>query len=262
MEPGSVRATEHWEVTGATDVGRKREHNEDVFLIREDLGLFVVCDGMGGHSAGEVAAGMAAQTMAEFFERCEGDPECTWPFKPERGQDEREARLGVAMKLANRRIREAGEQDALRRNMGTTAVAAWLSPRDAFVGWAGDSRAYLFRAGKLAQLTDDHSLVMDMVRAGRLSAAEAETFQYKNVITRAIEPSPTLEPEVKGVDVQPGDVLLLCCDGLHGMVSDAGMEKILGADLALDRCARALVDAANEGGGVDNITCVLVRRKP
>lgn len=250
-----------WESAGATDVGRKRAHNEDVYLIREDLGLFIVCDGMGGHSAGEIAAGIAAQTVAEFFEGCHRDPEGTWPFKPDRGQNDDEGRLGVAMRLANRRIRESAEQDAKRKNMGTTGVIGWMTPTDTFIGWAGDSRAYLFRQGKLSQVTDDHSLIGEMIRAGKLSPAEAESFQYKNVITKALGPSEVVKPEVKRLEMESGDLLFLCCDGVHGMLKDDEIEAILAASPDLAASAQAIVDAANANGGADNITCVLARRK-
>lgn len=264
--PGAFLTVEHaaqlpWDAAGATDVGRKRTLNEDVFLIRAELGLFIVCDGMGGHSAGEVAAGIAAQSIAEFYEGCQRDPEGTWPYKPERGLEEVEGRLGVAMRLANRRIREAAEQDSKRKNMGTTGVVAALTPQETFVGWAGDSRAYLFREGKLSQVTEDHSLLGEMIRAGKLSPEEVESFQYKNVITRALGPSEVVKPETKRVEMQSGDVLLLCCDGVHGLMKDDEMCAIMAAHPDLDACAKALVDGANANGGTDNITCVLVRRK-
>jgi protein phosphatase len=250
-----------WEAAGATDVGRKRTHNEDVYMIREDLGLFIVCDGMGGHSAGEVAAGIAAQTMAEFFEGCQRDPEGTWPFKPERGQDDSEGRLGVAMRLANKKIREAAEKDAKRKDMGTTGVVVWLTPTDTFVGWAGDSRAYLLHDNKLSQVTDDHSLIGEMIRAGKLSPAEVESFQYKNVITRAMGPSEIVKPDVRRVEMQSGDTIMLCCDGVHGLIKDAQLEQIMASNADLNGCAKVIVDTANANGGTDNITCVLVRRK-
>ena len=254
-------AEKHWESAGATDVGRKRTHNEDVYLIREDLGLFIVFDGMGGHSAGEVAAGIAAQTMAEFFEGAQRDPEGTWPYKPDRGQDDFEGRINVAMRLANRRIREAAEQDTKRKNMGTTGVVLWMTPTDTFVGWTGDSRAYLFQKGKLSQVTEDHSLITEMIRAGKLSPSEVESFQYKNVITRAMGPSETVKPDVRRVDMQPGDVMMLCCDGVHGLVKDDQLQQIMASTQNLASCAKVIVDAANANGGTDNITTVLVRRK-
>lgn len=251
-----------WEAAGATDVGRKRTHNEDVYLIREDLGLFIVCDGMGGHSAGEVAAGIAAQTIADFFEGCQRDPEGTWPYKPDKGQEDDAGRLAVAMRLANRRIREAAEQDAKRKNMGTTGVVLWLNATDTYVGWAGDSRCYRLRDGKLAQVTDDHSLIGEMIRAGKLTPAEVESFQYKNVITRALGPSEIVKPEVRHVDSQSGDIFMLCCDGVHGLMKDEQIQELMVQHQDdLHACAKALVDGANANGGTDNITTVLVRRK-
>jgi len=250
-----------WDHAGATDVGRKRTSNEDVYLVRPELGLFIVCDGMGGHSAGEVAAAVAAQTIADFFEGCQRDPDGTWPFKPERGQDDLEGRLGVAMKLANRRIREAAEADARRKNMGSTGVVAYLTPTETFVGWAGDSRCYLVRGGQMAQVTDDHSLLGDMIRAGKLTPQEVENFPHKNVITRALGPSEVVKPDVKRVEMLSGDTLMLCCDGVHGLIKDEEICQIVANQPDLQLAAKALVDTANGHGGTDNITCVLVRRK-
>jgi protein phosphatase len=249
-----------WEAAGATDVGRKRTHNEDVYLMRPELGLFIVCDGMGGHSAGEVAAGIAAKTISEFFDSCQRDPEGTWPFKPDRGLDDVGGRLGVAMRLANRRIREAAEEDARRRNMGTTGVLAFLTANETFIAWAGDSRAYLFHAGAISQVSEDHSLLSDMIRAGKLTPQEIENFPHKNVITRALGPSEIVKPDTKPVEMAVGDVMLLCCDGLHGLVKDDDMAAILAANPDLTTACKVLVDTANANGGTDNITVILVRR--
>lgn len=250
-----------WEAAGATDVGRKRTVNEDVYLIRAELGIFIVCDGMGGHEAGEVAAGIAAQTIADFFEVCQRDPEGTWPFKPERGQEEDEGQLGVALKLANRRIREAAEGRSGRKNMGTTGVAVHLNSQTALVGWAGDSRCYHFRDGTLKQVTEDHSLLTDMIRAGKLTPDEIEHFPHKNVITRALGPSEIVKPDVRRVEMSAGDILLLCCDGVHGLIKDNDVAKLMAGHTDLQQMAQAIVDMANANGGTDNITCVLVRKK-
>lgn len=254
-------ASAHWEAAGSTDVGKKRALNEDVFLLRPDLGLFIVCDGMGGHSAGEVAAGVAAQSIADFVEGCRRDPEGTWPFKPGKEFDDRCGQLEVALRFANRRIREAAELDSKKRNMGTTTVTALLTERDAHVAWAGDSRGYLYRQGAITQVTDDHSLMGEMLRSGKLRPEEAEAFPYKNVITKALGPNEVVRPDVRRVDVQPGDVLLLCCDGVHGLMRDADMAAILSATPDLHEAAQKVVALANDNGGTDNITVVLVRRR-
>ena len=249
-----------WTVVGATDQGRKRDHNEDIFLLRPDLGLHLVCDGMGGHQAGEVAAELAANAVADFFEACRRDPEGTWPFKPQAGQDDTSAMLGVAMKLANRRIRAAAEQDLGNPGMGTTCVAAHLAPAQTYVGWTGDSRGYLFRGGVLRPITEDHSLVGQLLRAGQITPEEAERHPHKNVITQALGPSELVKPDARQVDTIVGDVLLLCSDGLHGMVGDGDLARILASQPNLDAACQAMIDAANANGGVDNITVVLGRR--
>ena len=250
-----------WEAAAFSDVGRVRDHNEDVYLMRPDLGLFMVCDGMGGHSAGEVAAALAAQTASEFFEGLQRDPEGTWPFKIDDALGEEGSRLGVALRLANERIRQVALANPKQANMGTTAVAVFLSGAHSYVAHAGDSRGYLFRDGKLWPVTDDHSLLGEYIRAKSPSNAEIEAFPYKNVISRALGPMEEVQVDAAALDMRPGDVLLLCCDGLHGMIADKDIEAILAAHADLEGAGQALVDAANRAGGTDNITVVLVRRK-
>jgi serine/threonine protein phosphatase PrpC len=250
-----------WESAAFSDVGRVRDHNEDVYLARPDLGLFMVCDGMGGHSAGEVAAALATETASEFFESLLRDPEGTWPFKIDEALGEEGSRLAVALRLANERIRQVAQGNPRQANMGTTAVAVFLSGARSYVAHAGDSRAYLFRDGKLWPVTHDHSLLGEYIRAKSPSAAEIEAFPYKNVISRALGPMEEVQVDVAELDMRPGDVLLLCCDGLHGLIADKTIAAILAAHPDLDGAGQALVDAANQAGGTDNITVVLVRRK-
>jgi len=250
-----------WESAALTDVGRVRDHNEDVYLMRPDLGLFMVCDGMGGYSAGEVAAEMAAETTLDFFQECERDPEGTWPFKIDQLLGEDGSRLPVALRLANQRIRAAGAQDSRKHNMGTTAVAAFLSKDKSYIAHAGDSRAYLFREGKIWAVTADHSLLGEFIRSQNPTPEEIQAFPYKNVINRALGPAADVKVDAGPIDMRAGDVLLLCCDGLHGHVSDAQMAQILTTQPDLTAACRALVDAANAAGGTDNITVVLVRRR-
>jgi protein phosphatase len=249
-----------WESAARTDVGRVRDHNEDVFLMRPDLGLFVVCDGMGGYSAGEVAASIAAETTQEFFENCRRDPEGTWPFKAEEGIGEEASRLTVALKLANQRIRLAAQGDPRKHNMGTTAVAAFLEKDRTYVAHAGDSRAYLFRDGKLSAITADHSLLGEFIRNQHPTAEEIQAFPYKNVINRALGPAADVKIDSQAVEMRKGDLMLLCCDGLHGLISDDTIAQILWTYPYLEDASRALVEAANSAGGSDNITVVLVRR--
>jgi serine/threonine protein phosphatase PrpC len=261
-QPSQVDRGENlpWESAAITDVGRVRDHNEDVFLMRPDLGLFMVCDGMGGYSAGEVAASIAVETANEFFESCRRDPEGTWPFKVDNALGEEGSRLSVALRLANQRIRLAAQGDAGKHNMGTTAVAAFLEQGKTYVAHAGDSRAYLFREGDLKAVTADHSLLGEFIRNQHPSAEEIQAFPYKNVINRALGPSADVKVDSRPIDMRLGDTLLLCCDGLHGMISDETIAQILWTHPSLEEASRALVDSANAAGGSDNVTVVLVRR--
>jgi protein phosphatase len=259
--PEAAASTALWECAALTDVGKVRDHNEDYFIMRPDLGLFIVCDGMGGHSAGEVASELAAQTASEFFERCRRDPEGTWPFRIDASLGEEASRLPVALRFANDKIREMAAKDSRKANMGTTVVAAFLHEERSYVAHAGDSRGYMFRGGHIWPVTADHSLLGDYIRQKHPTAEEIEAFPYKNVISRALGPAPDVKVDSALLDMQPGDVLLLCCDGLHGMVKDKEMAEILTANDDLTAACKALIDKANGAGGVDNITVVLIRRR-
>ena len=247
---------------GTTDVGRRRTHNEDAYLLLPEESLFCVADGMGGHASGEVAARIAVEEMAEFFRTTGRDEEATWPFKldPARGYDEN--RLLTGVKLANLRIFERAASDQRLRGMGTTIVALSV-PRtgeEVLVGHVGDSRAYLLHGGALRQLTEDHSLLNDYKRSRALTPEEIQAFPHKNVIVRALGMRDAVEVDVQRVPVEPGDVFVLCSDGLSGMVPDERIAEIVrGHPKDLRGAAQALVDAANEGGGQDNVTCVLVQ---
>ena len=247
---------------GTSDVGRKRTHNEDAFLLLPEENLFCVADGMGGHASGEVAARIAVEEMAEFFRTTGRDEDATWPFKldPARAYDEN--RLVTGVKLANLRIFERAATDQRLRGMGTTLVSASF-PRGAgavLVGHVGDSRAYLVRGGAIRQLTEDHSLLNDYKKSRVLTPEEIEAFPHKNVIVRALGMKDAVEVDLVREEVRDGDVLLLCSDGLSGMVPDERMaELVRGHPKDLRGAAQALVDAANEAGGQDNVTCVLVQ---
>jgi PPM family protein phosphatase len=248
-------------VAGNTDVGLKRSHNEDAFLLLPEEHLFCVADGMGGHASGEVASRIAVEEMAEFFRMTGRDEEATWPFPMERDRSYDENRLLTGMRLANLRIFERAHSDERLTGMGTTLVCAHF-PRGntALVGHVGDSRAYLYRQGALRQLTEDHSLLNDLIRNRRLTGQEIEAFPHKNVIVRALGMKDSVEVDLFRQEVQEGDLVLLCCDGLSGMVPDARMAEIIRSSRGdVKRANQALVDAANEAGGADNITCVLVQ---
>jgi len=249
-------------VAGSTDVGLKRTHNEDAFLLLPEEQLYCVADGMGGHASGEVASRLAVEEMAEFFRLTGRDDEATWPFREDPARRHDENRVLTGVKLANLRIFERAQSDERLRGMGTTLVCAHFERGGGavIVGHVGDSRAYLWRGGALRQLTEDHSLLNDYLKARRLTPEEVESFPHKNVIVRALGMKDTVEVDLIRLPLQEGDVVLLCCDGLSGMVSDERVADLIRQHLGdLKAAAQALVDAANEAGGVDNITCVLAQ---
>jgi serine/threonine protein phosphatase PrpC len=250
------------EFAGTTDVGRKRDHNEDALLIAPRFGLAVVCDGMGGHQAGEVASGIAVETVQRFFELAQ-DPDATWPFGFDRQKDEPTNLLNIAVQWANQRIREAGEAESgSRRGLGTTFVGVLVRDGRAYFGWVGDSRGYLWRRGELRAVTSDHSLLNELIKMGRLSEDDVDNFQHKNVITRALGMADLTSIDVTPVELEADDVCLLCSDGLTGMVSDARIAELLVQERDLKTACKTLIDEANTNGGVDNITVALVRYSP
>ncbi|HUH16206.1 MAG TPA: Stp1/IreP family PP2C-type Ser/Thr phosphatase [Gaiellaceae bacterium] len=224
----------------ATDPGRRRRHNEDAYVCEPPL--YAIADGMGGAQAGEVASGLAAAVLSEGG-----------------GSEQGEERVGSLIQEANRRVFRRSSEDAAASGMGTTMTVALVDRASGTIalGHVGDSRAYRVRGGELEQLTDDHSLVGELVRSGKLSAEEAEVHPQRSVITRAVGTEPEVDVDTFTVEAEPGDLYLLCSDGLTDMVADREILSVLADADDLDRAARALVDAANEGGGEDNITLVL-----
>ena len=247
------------EVAGETNVGRKRNHNEDNFAIMADFGLFLVADGMGGHASGEVASKMAVESLQEFFAQTAEDPERTWPYKMDRSKGYEENRLITGIKLANLRIYEAAQREAKKRGMGTTFVGLFTANDGVYVAHVGDSRVYRFRDGKLEMLTEDHSLLNDYIKMKRLSPEEIANFPHKNVIVRALGMKDTVKVDTRFEIPQLGDTYLLCSDGLSGPVPHEEMIEILGAHHDLKTASAKLIERANEHGGPDNVTCVLVR---
>lgn len=235
---------------GLTDIGRERNHNEDRFILLPEFNVFVVADGMGGHQSGEVASRMAAATIATFFRTANGAAPTAVPD-----------RLKAAVCDANAKIFARADDSRAHRGMGTTVVAAAYFPNGSsmHVVHAGDSRAYHLRGDSLKQLTRDHSLLSDaLLERPELTESDL-AYLPRNVITRALGIAPTVDVDVTSCDVQPGDVFLLCSDGLHGLVDDDQIKSIIRAtDVLTEACSR-LVEAANRAGGKDNITAVLVR---
>jgi protein phosphatase len=242
-----------------SDVGRKRTHNEDSFALVEGEHLYLVADGMGGHSSGEVASRMAIETMAEFFAATSADPEATWPYKMDKARGYDENRLVTGIKLANRRIFEAAQRETRLHGMGTTMVAL-LAVRDGMlIGHVGDSRVYRLRGNVLEQLTEDHSLLNDYIKMKSMTPEEIESFPHKNVIVRALGMKETVKVDAILDTPKPGDLYILCSDGLCGPASDEEIRELLLKHKDLRECSQALIDRANEHGGPDNITVVLCR---
>jgi protein phosphatase len=244
---------------GVTDVGRKRTHNEDSFAIVDNEHLYLVADGMGGHSSGEVASRMAIETMSEFFQATSADPEATWPYKMDKTRGYEENRLVTGIKLANRRIFEAAQRETRLHGMGTTMVALLAVGDACLIGHVGDSRVYRFRANALEQLTEDHSLLNDYIKMKSMTPEEIENFPHKNVIVRALGMKETVKVDAIYDKPRPGDLYILCSDGLCGPAGDDEIRDLVTKHKDLRECGQALVDRANEKGGPDNITVVICR---
>jgi PPM family protein phosphatase len=224
-----------------SDVGRQRQTNEDSFL--ESSPIFAVADGMGGARAGEVASRLAVET-----------------FSGERDESASpESQLAEVAREANRKIYGLAQEDSSRAGMGTTLTAVMVHDGELAIGHVGDSRAYRFRDGELERLTHDHSLVEELVRQGKIKPEEAETHPQRSIITRALGPEPEVDVETLTYSARPGDVYLLCSDGLTGMVKEARIEETLRESASLEDAGTKLVAQANENGGRDNITVVLFR---
>jgi protein phosphatase len=247
------------EVAGETNVGRKRNHNEDNFGIMVEYGLFMVADGMGGHASGEVASKMAVDAMQDFFAQTQDDPERTWPYKMDRSKGYEENRLITGIKLANLRIYETAQREAKKRGMGTTFVGIFTANDGVYVAHVGDSRVYRFRDSKLEMLTEDHSLLNDYIKMKRLTPEEIANFPHKNVIVRALGMKDTVKVDTRFEVPLLNDTYVLCSDGLSGPVSDAEMAQILTENADIQVATSKLIERANENGGPDNVTCVLVR---
>jgi len=246
---------------GLTDVGRKRRHNEDAYLLDAERGLFVVADGMGGHAAGEVASRITVESIQEFIAGTEEEHENTWPFGFNNRYSLEGNRLTTAVEKANEKVMRAVQNRPELKGMGTTVVAALFEPDRATLVHVGDSRAYLLRKGVLQRLTDDHSWVQEQVNAGILSEDEAKTHPLKNVVTRALGGAAHVAVDLIEVPIHQGDRFLLCSDGLTGMVSDEQITEHMSADNLLEKVVRGLVEMANEHGGVDNVTAIVVEVK-
>jgi serine/threonine protein phosphatase PrpC len=244
---------------GVTDVGRVRSNNEDCFRIVEPLNLYVLSDGMGGEAHGEVASAMAVDTIVQSCQDPNGDPNATAVIASSSGWSHKTRLLTKAVHLANKSIYDAAEANPDQHGMGATVTAAWIEGSRLSIAHVGDSRAYLLRAGSLQQLTSDHSLVAEQVRRGILTPAEAEQSEMQSVLLRALGAVPEIEVDTEEHLLFARDILMLCCDGLTRMVTEPEIAGTLQAETDPTRAAEKLIALANERGGVDNITVIVVR---
>ena len=244
-------------VGARTDTGRVRALNEDVYVSRPEQGLFVVCDGMGGAPAGEVASQVAVETILEQLDAADEEAAV------ETGADGRSYlprtnRLAQAVRRSNQVIYDQGRNDPRQAEMGTTVVGAWVTQHIASVAHVGDSRAYLFHENHLEQLTQDHSLVEAEVRAGLMDREQSRQADHQNVLLKVLGGAPDVDVELSEVPLQPGDYLLLCSDGLTRMVPERTLTQAIGELQNPQRICDYLIDAANRNGGADNITVIVV----
>jgi protein phosphatase len=249
----------HIEAGARTDLGRVRKNNEDFYSIDPALQLYVLSDGMGGEAHGEVASQLAVQTVLTHCRQAENSR--ATPIFGESSPDvsERTNRLKSAIHLANRKVFETAATNTEQKGMGTTIVAAWIEAQRLSLAHVGDSRAYLLRAGSMDQITADHSLVAEKVRVGILTPQEADASEMQSVLTRAVGTNGAVEVDTDEQALLVGDFLLLCSDGLTRMVTDPEIASVLLTSTSAQESADRLVDLANENGGVDNVSVIVLR---
>lgn len=235
---------------GISDIGLVRDHNEDSWMALPEKGLFLLADGMGGHSAGEVASKAAIDYFIELFDR--------WKHEKNMPTEEVRHSFEEILEKVNFHIFEEGQLDKELRGMGTTICALYFFDKKAILGHVGDSRIYRLRNLHLEQLTEDHTLVCEMLAIGAIKPEACKTFPYRHILTRAIGTHTKVEPTVTETDVQIGDLFMLCSDGLSNFVTYEQIADVLSENLSLQKKAQFLIDLANEEGGADNISIVLV----
>ena len=243
---------------GATNIGRKREHNEDSIALPTSIRLAIVADGMGGHASGDVASRLAVDTVTDYFESTAEQQPLTWPYKVDTEERAEVNRMIQGVMLANLEIWERTQQAGNGR-MGTTIVAMYFLDDRIIVGHVGDSRCYRLRDGELVQLTEDHSLMNDYIRMKRMTPEEAANWPHKNVVVRALGMKESVAVDIHAEKPQVGDCYILCSDGLSGMITDDQLAVIVSTERELDAAVERLIDTANDAGGVDNISVVLAR---
>jgi PPM family protein phosphatase len=242
---------------GQTDVGRKRDHNEDAFLVDEELGLYLVADGMGGHAGGGTASRIAVQTIrARLQVAREADPDLfTRPGELE--ESPLREILREAVESACQSIYQAAQSDPALAGMGTTVTAAVLAGSNTYIAHVGDSRCYLARKGHIYQVSEDHSLVNEQLKAGAITPEEARNSRFKNIITRSVGFEADVTVDMMGLEIEPGDRIVVCCDGLSNLVDDEEILEII-TEAPLEAAPERLIDLANDRGGDDNITVIVI----
>jgi serine/threonine protein phosphatase PrpC len=243
---------------GVTDVGRRREHNEDAFLVDPEFGLFVVADGMGGHAGGGTASSIAVDTIRKSVRSVRESAPDAFSVSSPQGATQFPVVLRLAVESASRAIYRAAQEDPSLSGMGTTVTAALVVGHTAFVAHVGDSRCYLLRGGRIFQLSEDHSLVNEQLKAGAITPEEARSSRFRNIITRSVGFEEDVLVDVVGLEVEDRDVVVLCCDGLSNLVTDPEILEIAGK-VPLTESPERLVALANERGGDDNITVIVVK---
>ena len=245
---------------GATDVGRRRKNNEDYFGIFKEDQLFVVADGMGGHAAGEIASSTAVQAVAEFVALTAKETDITWPWGVDPSLSMVANRLKTAVRFGNQKVLDLSLTQADYEGMATTIVGVLFENATAHIAHVGDSRLYLINGEGIRQVTVDHSWVLEQVAQGVLTHDQARTHPLRNVVTRAIGAAPDLNVDITSHDMAVGDILLMCSDGLSGMVLDADLERLVRENADPKTTAEVLIAEANAHGGEDNITVLIIKR--
>jgi protein phosphatase len=244
--------------SGLTDVGRKRNHNEDSFLIDDDLQLYVVADGMGGHAGGGTASRIAVETIDRKLRELRDAGASPFFVQSDLQDSLVPEAIRSAVENACVAIFNAAQQEPRLAGMGTTVIALLVRDNQAFFAHVGDSRAYLVRGDLIQQISEDHSLVNEQIKAGMITPEEAKHSRYKNIITRSVGFEEEVQVDVMGLVVEPGDTFILCSDGLANMIEDRELLEMLHRE-RFEELTKKLVALANERGGDDNITVIVVR---
>lgn len=244
---------------GVSDLGLERKVNEDSYYLDRDNNLFIVADGMGGHAAGEVASRISVDTVVDFIKTMVKEKTVNWPFEFNEELSSVANGLINAVQLANQAVGQAVVEDPQRAGMGSTIVALLIEDEQAYIAHVGDSRAYRIRDNKIEQLSSDHSWVNEQVKYNLLSEEEAKNHRFKNVITRALGSQPEVKVDLRTEEIEKGDYLILCSDGLSSLVEAEDIKEIIfNSNHDPQKACHDLVKTANNNGGTDNITVIIV----